>query len=218
MIQLSGSLYQTLTGSTVLVASGVELALDSGSVFIWSGTGDIIYQGNTYVGVGNLGSISQIEEDGDLAANGISMTLSGIPVEMMAIALQEEYKNRKVKVYIFIFDQNKNLLGGWKYFSGRIDMMNVSVGPSTLSITLTAENHTINLDRARIRRFTDIDQRTFVDKNDLGFEYISKISGDLEFQWGAKTLHISSRPATDDPGPLRPPKNNFRPRIGSSLR
>ncbi|HEY1647490.1 MAG TPA: hypothetical protein VGF96_05895 [Terracidiphilus sp.] len=61
--------------SPVLMAA---LTLTSGVAYIWSGVGNLVYQGNTYIGVGSMGKISPITEGSGVMADGMSITLSGI--------------------------------------------------------------------------------------------------------------------------------------------
>ena len=78
----------------------VELAFDSGTSRIWSGYGEITFGGNTYLGVGTLGSISSISETQEIAATGIRFGLSGIPSDILAVALTEPYQGRSAKIYL----------------------------------------------------------------------------------------------------------------------
>ena len=56
------------------------LTFASGVVYVWSGVGDLVWGGNTYQGVGALGSISAISEGSSVQADGMTLTLSGIPI------------------------------------------------------------------------------------------------------------------------------------------
>ena len=60
----------------------VELFFDTDTVRVWTGYGDItitVANTQTYSGVGDLLSISDVEESQDISAKGINLTLSGIP-------------------------------------------------------------------------------------------------------------------------------------------
>jgi hypothetical protein len=63
----------------------VELTLKSGTEYVWSGVGDLVYGGNTYQGVGNLGSVGVITEDSSVKADGTTVTLSGIGISNIPI-------------------------------------------------------------------------------------------------------------------------------------
>jgi hypothetical protein len=63
----------------------VELTFNSGIVHVWSGLGDLVWNGNTYSGVGNLGSIGPIGEGSAVKADGTTVTLSGIGLSSLDI-------------------------------------------------------------------------------------------------------------------------------------
>lgn len=56
----------------------VQITLQSGIEYVWSGIGDFVFNGNTFTGVGDLGSIGPIAEGSAVKADGTSVTLSGI--------------------------------------------------------------------------------------------------------------------------------------------
>lgn len=67
-----------LSASVIQPAVFVQLTLKSGVEYIWSGIGDFVFGGNTYKGVGDLGSVGPIGEGSSVKADGTSVTLSGI--------------------------------------------------------------------------------------------------------------------------------------------
>lgn len=194
MVPITASVYSAMTATVIRPALCVDLYLASGTLRLWTGTGELFYNGQTYQGTGTFGGISSWDSDGNLAANGMTLSLSGIPTEMLAIAFNEDYRNRKVVMHIVMFNDAGNLIGGNIVFVGRIDVMSVTRRASDCDISVTVENHLISFDRARIRRYTIQDQQS-VDPTDIGFEYISKVSQDLSFTWGSKimTLRPSSQ-------------------------
>jgi hypothetical protein len=56
----------------------VQLTFNSGLEHVWSGIGDLVWNGATYKGVGDLGSIGPIGEGSAVKADGTTVTLSGI--------------------------------------------------------------------------------------------------------------------------------------------
>jgi hypothetical protein len=77
---LNATLAAALADSSIVPVLLVSLAMASGTVYVWSGLGNLTYNGNTYQGVGALGKISEITENSDVQADGISVMLSGIPI------------------------------------------------------------------------------------------------------------------------------------------
>lgn len=81
----------------------VEGLFDSGAVRLWSGIGELTWNGHTWTGAGNLLAIGTIAEKGSVEAIGTTVTLSGIPSELVSLALAEPYQGRLVKIYLALF-------------------------------------------------------------------------------------------------------------------
>lgn len=81
---LDTSLQAALTNSNITLAVLAALTFKSGVMYAWSGVGDLVYNGNTYKGVGMLGSVSAINEGTDVQADGMTVTLSGIQLAALA--------------------------------------------------------------------------------------------------------------------------------------
>ena len=79
-----------------------EIDTDGGAIRVWTGAGDLAFDGNTYTGVGQFGSVTAIEETLELAARGISLTLSGIPSSLLSSALGDMRQGREVTLWFGI--------------------------------------------------------------------------------------------------------------------
>jgi len=163
---------------------GVELSFDSGVLRFWNGYEDITVDGAQFIGSGNLMTISGVEESGEIAARGIEMSLSGISTEIISIALQENYQNRRVRVYVGTIDADLTT-DAYIVFSGRMDVMSIEESGETSSISLTAENRLIDLERPRSRRYTAEDQKNLF-PGDLGLDYVNDLQ-DKTLEWGRPT-------------------------------
>jgi len=82
----------------------VEMMFDSGPLRLWTGLGDLQYQGNTFTGTGTLLSVSEISETAELSVRGASLSLSGIPSDILSYALTEDYQGRLCNIYFGLFD------------------------------------------------------------------------------------------------------------------
>jgi len=159
----------------------IELIFDSGPLRLWTGIGEATIDGDTYVGTGNLLSVSAIEETTELAVRGATITLSGVPSEVISLALQSAYQGRVCNIYFGMVDGNtySNLT---QIFSGYMDEMNISESAETSSIELKVENKLIDLERARTRRYTSSYQES-VYPGDLGFRFVEDLQ-DKKVVWG----------------------------------
>ena len=167
---------------------------DSGEVRFWSGVGDLtIARGTdadgTYTGSGNLGSVGPIKESTGMEATGREYTLSGIPTELVSIALGEHYQGRACKMWLAYFDVETNALIGApvRVASDRLNLMSIVEGGDTASIAVTAESKLIDMSRPHNPLYyTDEDQRGLF-AGDRGFEFVPAMQ-EATILWGKTTL------------------------------
>ena len=138
---------------------------------------------HTFLSVGDLGTVSPVEEGAELQAYAVAVSLCGINDTLIAIAQQEHVQGRNAKIYLALLDENSNLLGEpLLLFAGRIDSMHWQAGNNP-SITLTVKNPLADWERNKLRRYTHSDQKnTFPEDN--FFEYINTIS-ERPITWGS---------------------------------
>ena len=71
----------------------------SGFVRVWSGIGDLSWNSEVWSGVGNLGGVSNIQENSDIQANGVTVTMSGIPSDLISLVLGDVIQGKLGKIY-----------------------------------------------------------------------------------------------------------------------
>ncbi len=169
-------------GALVRAVALVKLQFDSGDVRVWSGRGQLTWNAETYEGVGDLGKISAVEEGVEQKAFGIGLELSGVPVELVSIALDEDVQGRTCQLWLGFLDGAYTLVADpVLVFQGRMDTMDVELG-DTATVSLTAESRLVDWERARIRRYTDADQQESF-AGDKGFEFVNE-TVEKEIVWG----------------------------------
>lgn len=170
------SVQTELTKDLVRLALFVELLLDGGAVRLSTLTQSFTLGGQVYTGAGSLGGIDKVEEHaGDIRASGIAMTLSGMPSSTIALVQTEQFQGRRATVWLAFFDLNWALIGSdIKLFAGKLDYPEIDETGETCKITVHAENQMIDLERARVRRYTHEDQIQLY-PGDLGLEFVAAI-------------------------------------------
>jgi hypothetical protein len=148
----------------------VEIDLDSGPLRIWTGVGDRTIDGDTYTGGGNLVGISGLEEVADLSAKNITLTLSGMPPSVVALALGEPYQRRKVRVLWGV----RGVSDFVEVFSGSLNQMVIEDGPESGTISVTVDSKLVELERASNRRYTSVSHKTRY-PNDTFFDFVAQI-------------------------------------------
>jgi len=157
-----------------------ELEFDSGVVRLWNGTYDAIIGGETFLGAGTLLGLSEIEETSEIAARGVSMTLTGVDPGYVAVAIGEDYQNRNASILFGTIDSG--IFTAYTLFKGRMDVMTITEGADYATIEITAENRLIDLERPRNFRYTSEDQKSKY-PSDLGLDYVSALQ-DKQILWG----------------------------------
>ena len=145
----------------------VELLFDSpNELRLWTGVGDLNYEGHIWTGAGNLLGISEVQEASDLSVRGATITLSGMTQDVISLALVESYQGRVCNIYFGVTSDTTALT---QVFSGYMDQMNIDEAPSTATIEIKVENKLIDLERPRVARYTSAYQKS-VYPGDLGMD------------------------------------------------
>lgn len=190
---LTSVIRDQVSSSAVELAFLAKFRFDSGDQNVWTGIGDLIFNGDTYLGIGNLGSISSYKETQNLKAEGITFTLSGNIGSNISKALDEEFQNRICTLWLGFFDTavSPGLLNDpIIIFQGRMDNMPIDHGSESSTVSIQAENVLVSLENAVNRRYTPKDHA--LDKfiaddgtvvNDKGFNFVATLE-DKEIVWG----------------------------------
>lgn len=176
---LAAGFASALQSSAIQPIILVELKFDSGAVRLSSGIGNITYNGFSYTGAGTLLAISSMEDTTDIAAKGITISLSGINPQALGIALSEKYQNRTANIY---FSLSGMVSDAVQVFSGLIDQMSINDTGETLTIAVSIESRLIDLERPRIWRYTSEDQKR-VYPTDKGFDFVNDLQT-KQIIWG----------------------------------
>ena len=201
---LSVNTIENISENVVYPFFATELRFDGNIVRMWTGQGTLVLaDGTEWVGLGQLLNISSIEETSEMSVKGASISLSGIPSELLSLALSEPYQGRIAKIYFGTFQQGSILqetsdyillqdgsrinlestsTGFNELFSGYMDQMNIEEAGDTSKIKMMVENKLIDLERARVARFTSGYQKS-VYPGDLGLDFIEDLQ-DKKISWG----------------------------------
>lgn len=143
---------------------------------------DMVWNGQTWLGLGALGGLEPIEEQAGTEAIGVRLTLTGVPTSMIAISLAEQYQGRACQIWFAPLREDLRLVvQPIRLFSGRMDTMGTEVG-DTATITLSAESRMVSWDKPRVRRYNNEDQQSRY-PGDRGFEYVSQMV-EKQLLWG----------------------------------
>lgn len=182
----------------VATVTFVKLEFASGTLYLHNSIGTYTWGSQDWLGVGDLGDISAIEEGAEISPYKITLSLSGIDSTISNAALNEDYYMRPVTLYIGALDADDDLLADpTEVWSGFMDQMNVSLGSDNGDdISLVAESELAKFDRASNLKYTDANQQAAYN-GDLFFGFLKDIEG-AKIQWGSAGVAST---AGNDTGP-----------------
>ena len=202
---LSTVTLESIESDVVYPFFAVELLFDGANTLrMWTGQGTLVLQdGTQWVGAGSILDISAIEETAEMAVKGATITISGVSSEALSLALSEPYQGRVCNIYFgtfstgailqesgsFILLQDGSKIniedgsaGFNQIFSGYMDQMNIQEDADTSTVSLIVENKLVDLERARVARFTSGYQKSIY-PGDLGLDFIEDLQ-DKQIPWG----------------------------------
>lgn len=205
MRDLTPEMVAEFSGQSVQPVLMAEFFFDSQTIGMFTGYGTLQWGDKEFLGGGNFIGLSPMEETQELEAKGVVLSLNGIPSNLVALALNENVKNRPVRIYLASIDTQRRVAtedepgavlteGGdyvllennlidspYQIFSGLMDVMEFADSGDTADIRVTAENILLIGQRAKLSRYTDEEQRKrFPD--DRGLEFINRLQ-DREIVW-----------------------------------
>lgn len=155
----------------------------SSMLYLWTGLGNYVWNSITWIGAGDIMSISAIEETTELRAVGWEIGLKGLKNVNLSLALQSIKQGAEGRIYFGLFDSTPSLvLDPYCVRRGRCDVAPFTDNGETIEISIKYEDRLVDLARSRSRRYTDQDQRIDY-PDDRGFEDIDKLQ-DLSLKWG----------------------------------
>lgn len=153
------------------------------------GAGEIIYLDDltieeVWLGVGQIGAVSAVEESMALQATGLRMALTGIPSDYVTMVLSEDYQGRPAIMRLGFMDTDLGtiIVDPVIIFQGFLDQMKLTDG-DTATIQITCENELIAWQRPNVARYTNADQQALY-PGDLGLEFVSQ-AVEKEIVWGS---------------------------------
>lgn len=150
--------------------------------YVHSGVGVITYNGDEYIGVGQLGQVTSPKEDELVNPLSITLTLNGINPVFVAYSLTATGYGDAVTIYEGYRQDDGTLVADpYVVYSGWVDQVAVEAGPEC-KVSLTLQHDIAMLDEIRGDRCTDEDQQAKY-PGDTFFSKIADIPT-LRLLWG----------------------------------
>lgn len=179
----------------------LQLGLDSGTVYMHSGVGDLSWNGQTWTGVGGMGTISGVPEDTGMSSTEIKVTLAHFAIGALPDFIVEFDTNDPTKrpweMHLAFFDEDHVIKDVLTLDKGGIGGVIMSESEETGQIEVSLVNETARLERADGLRLTDQHQQS-IWPGDKGLEFVTDTNlGDIP--WGVTDNSIRRAPSTPSP-------------------
>jgi hypothetical protein len=179
---MSSAMLAAITAPVVPIAIFAELTFGSGPVYLWSGMGPIIWNGQTWQGVGSLGRVSVVDEGSQVEARGIELELSGFDSTLVPLVMDEFVLMQPAYVYVGCFNAGALIDSPLVAFAGRMDASHIQIHGLTASLTISCESLFVDMNVAVNRRYTADDQNRDW-PGDLGMNFVWPIQ-EKGLYWG----------------------------------
>lgn len=157
------------------------------TVYVWTGLGTIVWNGQTWQGLGSFLGITTAEEGTTVEAKGIAITLSAIDVGLLADALQNFQVGLPVTIYLGLFtgppSSSPTLIPSpIPWWSGLMDQPTFDISSAGCTIKINCETPLIEMNCSVERRYT-LDDAQLSNPGDLAFMFVAGLPERTDY-WG----------------------------------
>jgi len=170
------------------------LAFNDHTLYLWGGVGSLtpagpaysasstFPYGQTFTGLGWLAKVSTIPQTTKVQAQGVTLSLSGIPSSLVSETIGQVRIWGTAQIFLGFFNSSGALIADpIQLFAGELDVPSLTDSGETCAISITAENPLLRLNEAPDRRFDDADQQIYA-PGDLGMSFVGAL-GNLTLFW-----------------------------------
>ena len=180
---ITAALADALDAADLRPAILFEGVFPSGTVRIWTGAGPVEWDGKTWTGVGVLLGLGALEETSDVVASGTTVSLSGVPLDLVGLAIDEARQGQPGRIWLALLTKDRQIIADpVQAFTGRLDVPEIQEDVQSCRITISYESRLIDLNVPRNWRYTHENQQVLF-TGDLGFAHVTAIQ-DQEITWG----------------------------------
>lgn len=159
----------------------VEAEFNSGTLYLWTGRGDLSWNSQTWVGSGTLLTCSAVKESTELKVDEIELQLTSLPAAYKALALSGVDAKNNVTVRLGLLDASGAIVADpEQIFKGYMDENSLPEGGTVFRLSVV--NRMAKLQEANVRRYTDRDQRQRYPSDTSGRHIINSTK---EIKWGS---------------------------------
>lgn len=166
---------------TALIAANIQF--ESGTVYVHSGTGQIVLNGFVYYGMGKMGAVDDVGETNSTSPSQLKLTLSGLDLSLFATTLNERCVGRLANIYLVVMDDGGVVRAADLIFQGKVSSTGATAG-ETNALQYTVSNIFEDWQRPFPDRYTD-ESHQAAQPGDRIFRYVAQMA-ERSIYWGSK--------------------------------
>jgi len=174
-----------LAQSNVILVLFIELELDDVTVRYCTSGYDLEWDSHTWSGMGAVMSVEPFTETNRVEAIGWKLVLSGVPSDLISLALQENVVGRRATAWVGVYTTAGVMVDApVKEYEGRMSHMDLDDQPTNSQIIVAVESRLVSLLGAEDSLWTDAEQQRKY-PGDEGLKFIS-ITAERTLSFGPK--------------------------------
>ncbi|KIS44441.1 hypothetical protein [Kosakonia radicincitans] len=166
---------------TALIAANIQF--ESGTIYVHSGTGQIVLNGFVYYGMGKMGAVDDVGETNSTSPSQLKLTLSGLDLSLFATTLNERCVGRQANIYLVVMDDGGVVRAADLIFQGKVSSTGATAG-GTNALQYTVSNIFEDWQRPFPDRYTD-ESHQAAQPGDRIFRYVAQMA-ERSIYWGSK--------------------------------
>ncbi|HIF9075766.1 TPA: hypothetical protein ACX6NV_000597 [Photobacterium damselae] len=184
MIQLfSQQIVDEMNGDNPRLLHAIEIKYKNATIRTHTGVGEIIINGQVYIGVGTFGAIDPVSQSSNTAPSSVGLSLSGMDPTLVAETLNEKSQGSPVKIMVCSLDENEKVTSSSIIFAGKVNDQKFKYG-KVMAIALDVVDRLEDWQRKGSLRFDPSSHKTRFPNDDI-FQYMSRMS-EAPLYWGSK--------------------------------
>jgi hypothetical protein len=203
----SATIEAALDDERVDLALAVYLNWPGGAVRTWSGLGSKTWNAQTWTGVGELGSISQIADGLEKTDTGVEITLNYLDDTLRNEVNTNDPTGEDASIYLWLMNVTTGAVtDGYELFSGYIDRVEIEDDGSTGRIIVRLASELARLSQSTFYTLSDAHQQLLF-SGDVGMEFAARMDEPILWGRGQTTFRRPDpRPRINTPDdPFSPP-------------
>lgn len=128
-------------------------------VYVHTGVGDLVHDGDTYKGIGGFAGMSATEENVIMGATKVDLQLSGVDPANISIAFNQDYQGKPATVWVVFLNDDRSFEGDpVVIFKGFMDNQIINLG-TTGTVQLSLVSKFEDWSKSKAVRYNDADHQ-----------------------------------------------------------